>query len=95
MKHHCGIVIENVLPKDQGTWKCNMSLVDKQSKSHRINKVIDLNVRNKRQSLKHQRQNQRRRRGDQFNLYGGYGDGDGSGSGLGPIEDDIPRGEQS
>ena len=94
MKHLCGIVIENVLQRDQGTWTCNMDLVDKQSISHRVEKVIDLNVRNRRQSPKYQRHNQKKRRDDRFDLYG-YGDGYGSGSGFGPIEDEIPRGEQS
>ena len=94
MNHLCGIVIENVLQRDQGTWTCNMDLVDKQSKSHRVEKVIDLSVRNRRQSPKHQRHNQKKRRDDRFDLYG-YGDGYGSGSGVGPIEDEIPKGEQS
>jgi len=93
MTHHCGIVIENVLEKDEGTWKCNMDLVDKQStNSHRINKVIDLNIRNRRQSSIRQRRNKRKRRDDRFSLYGGHGDEYGSGSGFGPDEDEIPRG---
>ena len=80
--------IENVLEKDGGTWKCNMDLVDKQSNSHTINKVIDLNIRNRRESPK------KKRRNDPFSLYGSYGD-DGSGSGSGPgDEDEIPRGAQ-
>ena len=94
MTHLCGIVIENVLQRDQGSWTCNMDLVDKQSKSHRVEKVIDLNVKNRRQSPKRQRHIQRKTRDDRFDLYG-YGDGYGSGSGVGPIEDEIPKGEQS
>ena len=47
MTHHCGLVIENVLQKDQGTWKCNMKLMDEKSKIYTIDKVIDLNVRDR------------------------------------------------
>ena len=56
MTHHCGLVIENVLQKDQGTWKCNMKLMDEKSKIHTIDKVIDLNVRKRKKSPRHPRQ---------------------------------------
>ena len=87
MTHHCGLVIENVKQKDQGTWKCNMDLMDEKSKIHTFNKVIDLNVRNRRRKRK-------KRRHDQFSLQDGYGDlygsGDGgSGDGFG---DEVSRG---
>ena len=81
MTHHCGLVIENVLQKDQGTWKCNMKLMDEKSKIHTIDKVIDLNVRDRKKRKK-------KRRGDPFSQYDdGYGDlygsEDGSGDGYG------------
>ena len=93
MKHHCGLVIENVLERDQGTWECNLKLMDEKSSIHTINKVIDLNVRNRRQSSKHHQRDKKKRRGDQFSLNGGngdlYGSGDGSGDGYG---DEVSRG---
>ena len=88
MTHHCGLVIENVKQKDQGTWECNMDLMDEKSIIHTFNKVIDLNVRNR-------RRNKRKRRRDQFSLHDdGYGDlygsgDDGSGDGYG---DEVSRG---
>ena len=87
MTHHCGLVIENVKQKDQGTWECNMDLMDEKSIIHTFNKVIDLNVRNR-------RRNKRKRRRDHFSLQDGngdlYGSGDnGSGDGFG---DEVSRG---
>ena len=87
MTHHCGLVIENVLQKDQGTWKCHMNLMDEKSNVHTIDKVIDLNVRDRKKRKK-------KRRGDPFSQYDdGYGDlygfGDGSGDGYG---NEISRG---
>ena len=87
MTHHCGLVIETVKQKDQGTWECNMDLMDEKSIIHTFNKVIDLNVRNR-------RRNKRKRRRDQFSLHDGYGDlyrsgDDGSGDGYG---DEVSRG---
>lgn len=82
MSHHCGLVIENVLPKDEGPWQCNLDLLDGKSNFHTFKKVIDLKV--------NKRRHQRRRQRDQFSLYGGYGDGDGSSDGSG---DEVSRGE--
>ena len=94
MTHYCGLVIENVLQKDQGTWKCHMNLMDEKSNVHTIDKVIDLNVRKRKKSSRHPQQKKKKRRGDQFSLYDdGYGDlfgsGDGSGDGYG---NEISRG---
>ena len=86
MSHHCGLVIENVLPKDEGTWQCNLDLLDQKSNFHTFKKVIDLKV--KRRS----RRNQRRRRRDQFSLYDGYGYEYGSGEGSGNGGDEVSRG---
>ena len=88
MSHHCGLVIENVLQKDEGPWQCNLDLLDGKSNFHTFKKVIDLKV-NKR---RHKR-NQGKRRRDQSNLYGGYGDGDGSGDGSGDGRNEVSRGE--
>ena len=87
MTHHCGLVIENVKKKDLGTWECNMNLMDEKSNVHTLNKVIDLNVRNR-------RRNKRKRRRDQSSLQDGYGDlygsgDDGSGDGYG---NEVSRG---
>ena len=77
MSHHCGLVIENVLQKDEGTWQCNLDLLDRKSNFHTFKKVIDLKV-----SKRRRQRNQRRRRRDKFNLYGGYGYEYGSGKAL-------------
>ena len=90
MSHHCGLVIENVLQKDEGTWQCNLDLLDRKSNFHTFKKVIDLKV-NKRRKRRQQR-NQRRRRKDRFSLYGGYGDEYGSGEGSGSGGDEVSRG---
>ena len=73
MSHHCGLVFENILQRDEGIWKCKMDLTDKYSKTHSFKKVIDLKV------------HKRNRRGDtHFGYSGGnanveFGSGDGSG----------------
>ena len=90
MSHHCGLVIENVLQKDEGTWQCNLDLLDGKSNFHRFKKVIDLKV-NKGRKRRQQR-NQRRRQRDQFSLYGGYGYEYGSGEGSGDGGDEVSRG---
>ena len=87
MSHHCGLVIENVLKKDEGTWQCNLDLLDRKSNFHTFKKVIDLKVNKRRR-----RRNQRRRRRDQFSLYGGYGDDYGSGEGSGDGGGEVSRG---
>ena len=92
MTHYCGLVIENVLQKDQGTWKCHMNLMDEESNVHTIDKIIDLNVRKRKKSPRHPRQKKKKRRGDQFSLYDDgdlYGSGDGSGDGY---RNEISRG---
>ena len=86
MTHHCGLVIENVLKRDEGTWQCNLDLLDGKSNFHTFKKVIDLKVNKGRK-----RRNQRKRRRDQFSLYGSYGDGYGSGDGSGDGEE-VSRG---
>ena len=83
MTHHCGLVIQNVLQKDQGTWKCHMNLMDEKSNVHTIDKVIDLNVRKIKKSSRHPQQKKKKRHGDQFSLYDDgdfYGSGDGYGN---------------
>ena len=87
MSHHCGLVIENVLQKDEGTWQCNLDLLDGKSNFHTFKKVIDLKVNKRRHPRK-----QRKRRRDQFSLYGGYGDGYGSGDGSGDGGEEVSRG---
>ena len=87
MSHHCGLVIENVLQKDEGTWQCNLDLLDGESNFHTFKKVIDLKVNKRRHPRK-----QRKRRRDQFSLYGGYGDGYGSGDGSGDGGEEVSRG---
>ena len=72
MLHHCGLVIENVLQKDEGTWQCNLDLLDEKSNFHTFKKVIDLKVRTRKR-----RRNKLKRRGARF----GSGDGSGEGSG--------------
>ena len=72
MSHHCGLVFENILPKDEGIWKCKMDLKDVFSNTHRFKKVIDLKVRSRRR-----RRNKPKRRGVRF----GSDDGSGEGSG--------------
>ena len=73
MSHHCGLVFESILQRDEGIWKCKMDLTDQYSNTHSFKKVIDLKV------------NKRKRRGDtQAHYSGGYanfefGSGDGSG----------------
>ena len=73
MSHHCGLVFENILQRDEGIWKCKMNLKDQYSNTQSFKKVIDLKV------------NKRKRRGDtHFGYSGGYanvefGSGDGSG----------------
>ena len=96
MTHYCGLVIENVLQKDQGTWKCHMNLMDEESNVHTIDKIINLNVRKRKKSLRHPRQKKKKRRGDQFSLYDdGYGDLYGSGGGSGDsYGEEISRGVQ-
>ena len=90
MSHHCGLVIENVLKKDEGTWQCNLDLLDRKSNFHTFKKVIDLKV-NKGRKRRQQR-NQRRRQRDQFSLYGSYGYEYGSGEGSGDGGDEVSRG---
>ena len=83
MTHHCGLVIENVLKRDEGTWQCNLDLLDVTSNFQRFKKVIDLKVNKRTQSSRRHRRNQGKRRRNQLSLYGGdeYGSGDGSGDG--------------
>ena len=88
MLHHCGLVIENVLQKDEGTWQCNLDLLDEKSNFHTFKKVIDLKV-NKR---RHQ-QNQDKGLRDPFSLYGGYGDGYSFGDSSGDGGNEVSRGE--
>ena len=83
MSHHCGLVIENVLQKDEGTWQCNLDLLDRKSNFHTFKKVIDLKVNKRRR---------RRRQRDQFSLYGGYGYEYGSGEGSGDGGNEVSRG---
>ena len=84
MTHHCGLVIENVLKRDEGTWQCNLDLLDVNSNFHRFKKVIDLKV--------NKRRNQGKRQRNQ-SLYGGYSDVYGSGDGSGDGGDEVSRGE--
>ena len=88
MSHHCGLVIENVLQKDEGTWQCNLDLLDGKSNFHTFKKVIDLKVNKRRRPRK-----QRKRQRDQFSLYGSYEDEYGSGDGSGDGGDEVSRGE--
>ena len=73
MSHHCGLVFENILQRDEGIWKCKMNLKDQYSNTQSFKKVIDLKV------------NKRKRRGDTHLGYSGgyanveFGSGDGSG----------------
>lgn len=81
MSHHCGLVFENILQRDEGIWKCKMDLTDVFSNTHRFKKVIDLKVRTRRR-----RRHKRKSRGGYGG--GGYvhdkvGSGDGSGEGSG------------
>lgn len=86
MSHHCGLVIENVLQKDEGTWQCNLDLLDGKSNFHRFKKVIDLKVNKRIQSSRRHRKNPRKRQRDQLSLYGGYGGSSGDG------RDEVSRG---
>lgn len=93
MSHHCGLVIENVLQKDEGTWQCNLDLLDGKSNFHRFKKVIELKVNKRIQSSRRHRKNPRKRQRDQLSLYGGYGDEFGSGgSSSGDGRDEVSRG---
>ena len=92
MSHHCGLVIENVLQKDEGTWQCNLDLLDVTSNFQRFKKVIDLKVIKRTQSSRRHRRNQGKRRRNQFSLYGGYGDEYGSGDGSGDGGEEVSRG---
>ena len=91
MSHHCGLVIENVLRKDEGTWQCNLDLLDGKSNFHTFKKAIDLKVSKKR----HHQRNQGKRQRDQLSLYGGYGEGYGYGSGDGSGDggNELSRGD--
>ena len=93
MTHHCGLVIENVLKRDEGTWQCNLDLLDVNSNSQRLKKVIDLKVNKRTKSSRPHRRNQGKRRRNQYSLYGGYGDGYGSGDGSGDGGGEVSRGE--
>ena len=92
MTHHCGLVIENVLKRDEGTWQCNLDLLDVTSNFQRFKKVIDLKVIKRTQSSRRHRRNQGKRRRNQFSLYGGYGDEYGSGDGSGDGGEEVSRG---
>ena len=91
MTHHCGLVIENVLKRDEGTWQCNLDLLDENSNFQRFKKVIDLKVNKKTQSSRRHRRNQGKRRRNQ-SLYGSNGDEYSSGDGSGDGGDEVSRG---
>lgn len=82
MSHHCGLVFENILPRDEGLWQCKMDLKDVFSNTHRFKKVIDLKVRTRKR-----RRNKRKRQGVRF----GSGDGSGEGSGDDDHHDNSNR----